>query len=701
MADNEPTAVSRPNGGEAPSSLESFLRGLGPLVSSGDPPDELVESILELGRRAAGAEVAAVGRGRGGRLTITHAAAADARSRVGEPFDPPCGFGTTTSPDAMAAAAAEGDAVPPPPDAAAEPATAAAAADAAPPADRAADFPACPAARDADPPCCMTRPLVIDGHRWGIVGLWSSAALAVSRAEGSVLVEAIAAGLVAQLARARQQVLFREVESTAGIGAWSYRIEDARLWWSDEVFRIHGLEPGSAQPGVDRAIDYYHPDDRGTIRTMLEVATLQGEPWDVQLRLVTAAGETRWVRARGQRIVEGGVPTRLVGTFEDVHAGVQDELERERMRARLEHAVHGTDDGLWDWPDMEREDQWWSPRLLALLGLEPGDVPPRHASLLERVHPEDREGFEAAIERRRTHGGPLEAEVRLETADRGWRWFLARARVTGGGPGRPLRMAGAFLDVDERRRMEAELRDRTREVEAFLHAASHDLKSPMLTLDAFAARIEEAPEDAPRADLVHAAGRIRSATARMRAIVRDLLAYGRGTRVAPRMRRLPVAALLADLRSQLAADLGREGVHLETELAVPQIMADREQAMSLLQNLIVNAIEHGAADDGTVHVTLATRDAGAGRVRLEVRDHGRGVPEAERGRIFEPFERMRRPGGIGGGTGLGLAIVAKVAEAWGGRAWVEAPADDGPGAAFVVEWPGAIAAPAAPATPGA
>lgn len=80
-------------------------------------------------------------------------------------------------------------------------------------------------------------------------------------------------------------------------------------------------------------------------------------------------------------------------------------------------------------------------------------------------------------------------------------------------------------------------------------------------------------------------------------------------------------------------------------------------------------------------------------MRLEVRDRGPGVPEDDRSRIFRPFERLRRAGAIGGGTGLGLAIVAKIAEAWGGEARVESPPDGGPGACFVVDWPGAVPPP--------
>jgi len=261
-------------------------------------------------------------------------------------------------------------------------------------------------------------------------------------------------------------------------------------------------------------------------------------------------------------------------------------------------------------------------------------------------------------------------------------------------------MAGSIQDIDERRRMESQLRDRTREIETFLHAASHDLKSPMLTIDAFSEQIQTKAATGSREELLHAAGRVRAATGRMHAIVRDLLTYGRTGRTQPAMRRIELAPLVAELRSQLAGAVDRRTVRIETDFRVPAVLADRGQMSSLLQNLLTNALEHGLRVGGDSRITVRTRavpataSGTASLVRLCVGDQGPGVPIDERERIFLPFERLRggsgAAGAIGGGTGLGLAIVRQVAEAWGGRAWVEDEPSGGGGARFVVEWPGTV-----------
>jgi PAS domain S-box-containing protein len=660
-------AATSAHGGTVPAPLIEATRRIGAIMSSGDEPATVIAQMLGVVRAACGGDAATVSRIRDGSLTFVHAAADGDDELRGRSMALEGTICRTTW-------GRSGTLVlgPEAPELAADP--------------------------ERGRPAYggyAGRTLVVDGRPWGTVAVWSSGPLAVSADEATLLIEMLAAAVVAQLARIRSRMIFREVESTAGIGAWAYSLGSGTLWWSDEVFRIHGLEPGAAMPTVEHAIDAYHPEDRGTIRMLLEYCIMAGEPWDTRLRLITATGETRWVRARGQRIDDAGVPARIFGTFEDVHEQVIAELERDQMRARLEHAIHGTNDGLWDWPDMDRDDQWWSPRFLQLLGLAAGELAPRYSNLIERIHPDERAEVVAAIAASRELETPFESEFRLRTADGSHRWFLGRARVSSGGTGRRARMAGSIQDIDERRRMESLLRDRTRESEAFLHAASHDLKSPMLTIDAFSERIEANAATGTRAELVHDAGHVRAAATRVQAIVRDLLAFARTGRTEPEMVPVAIPAMVGELRHQLAGAIDRRSVRIETEATLPTVLADRGQMASLLQNLLTNALAYGLDEEGRGRIVVGTEVApeSRGLVRLFVRDAGAGVREVDREGIFLPFERRRvatgGQGAIGGGgTGLGLAIVRRIAEVWGGRVWVE-PAEGG-GARFVVEWPGLV-----------
>jgi signal transduction histidine kinase len=109
------------------------------------------------------------------------------------------------------------------------------------------------------------------------------------------------------------------------------------------------------------------------------------------------------------------------------------------------------------------------------------------------------------------------------------------------------------------------------------------------------------------------------------------------------------------------------------------VRGDLRLLSRLVRNLIHNALRHGAPP---IEVEVRGRD---GRAELVVRDHGPGIPQSERERVFEPFHRPAGHGEDAGGWGLGLALVRQIAERHGGTVRVEAA--DGGGARFVVSFP--------------
>ncbi len=117
----------------------------------------------------------------------------------------------------------------------------------------------------------------------------------------------------------------------AGVGAWELDIPTQRLWWSEETFRIHGLEPG-AQPDVATAIEYYAPTSRPMIAAAVEQGARNGTPWDLTLEVVRADGQRIWVRTLGVAKLVDGHPQRLIGAFHDI-------TERKRFEDRLKLAA--------------------------------------------------------------------------------------------------------------------------------------------------------------------------------------------------------------------------------------------------------------------------------------------------------------------------------------------------------------------------
>jgi len=134
----------------------------------------------------------------------------------------------------------------------------------------------------------------------------------------------------ADLTRANQWLELSETFSD--VGHWRVETADSRVFWSDQVFRIHGLEPGLA-PSLEEAIGFYHPDDRQLVEDQLQIALETRTGFEFESRLVHKSGEIRHVLSRGRLEFDAaGAPVAIFGIFQDITASVL--ARREILRAR-------------------------------------------------------------------------------------------------------------------------------------------------------------------------------------------------------------------------------------------------------------------------------------------------------------------------------------------------------------------------------
>jgi diguanylate cyclase (GGDEF)-like protein/PAS domain S-box-containing protein len=133
-----------------------------------------------------------------------------------------------------------------------------------------------------------------------------------------------------------------EAQRMAQLGSWTYDVATHRAQWSTETFRIYGVEPGSRAPSCWQLLSHLHSEDRRRVYTLLKRAIEAGEAYDTELRVVTPAGELRWVHARGEpeRDVFGRVAL-LRGTVLDISARKRQEQQLEGERRVLQAMAAG------------------------------------------------------------------------------------------------------------------------------------------------------------------------------------------------------------------------------------------------------------------------------------------------------------------------------------------------------------------------
>ncbi|CAN5484705.1 hypothetical protein BH11PSE9_BH11PSE9_09370 [soil metagenome] len=126
-------------------------------------------------------------------------------------------------------------------------------------------------------------------------------------------------------ALAASQSFLRRTGRVAGVGGWEVDIASGKIVWSEATRRIHGVSEGYV-PTLETAVAFYPAEARAAIEAAVQRGIATGEPWDMELPFVNAAGQPMWVRAVGEVEFEGATACRLVGAFQDIT--VRKTLER-------------------------------------------------------------------------------------------------------------------------------------------------------------------------------------------------------------------------------------------------------------------------------------------------------------------------------------------------------------------------------------
>lgn len=221
-------------------------------------------------------------------------------------------------------------------------------------------------------------------------------------------------------------------------------------------------------------------------------------------------------------------------------------------------------------------------------------------------------------------------------------------------------------DITELKQRERELEEKNDELVRFAYTVSHDLKSPLVTIQSFVGYLGLDLESGDRARVSRDLDYIRTAADRMAQLLSDLLQLSRIGRIVGTAESIPFAPLVREAATLVAGRTARVGATITLPEGDATVWGDRQRLLEVFQNLLDNAVKFSAGVPAP-HVEVGLEPSPDGPV-IYVRDNGIGVDPRHQHKLFGLFEKLRADAE---GTGIGLALVKRIIDVHGGAVWFE------------------------------
>ena len=491
-----------------------------------------------------------------------------------------------------------------------------------------------------------------------------------------------------------------ETSSIARVGGWELDLKKNEMYWSDLVKQIHEVDP-DYHPTLRDGINFFVPEAVPVISEAMKNTINEGEPFNIELQLLTARKNVKWVRIVGKAYRENDEIVKIGGMFQDINERKLAEIESLRKSEQLQMLSNELENiidsipGLVFYKDTNNryirvnkyicDAHKMSKKQLE--GLSLNDLYPKEQAQAY---------YEDDLQVIRSHQSKI-------NIDEPWgdRWVSTSKIPYLNETGEVIGVIGVSMDVTERKLAEEELKkhrdhleelvnERTseldnaiidlkrsnQELEQFAYVASHDLQEPLRMVSSYTQLLERRYKDLLDQDAKDFIFFAVDGANRMQHLINDLLDYSRVTTRGKPFVKLDLSTVLGHAINNLQKKIQETGALIVNE-DLPFVYGDEVQLVRVFQNLLDNAIKFRGTVPPRISISSKTVDD---KVQISISDNGIGIDKIYTDRVFTIFQRLHNKIEYPG-TGIGLAICKRTIERHGGKIWFES--EPGKGTTFI------------------
>ena len=499
-----------------------------------------------------------------------------------------------------------------------------------------------------------------------------------------------------EAAKTRYERIFR---GEHGYGFLDWDVEKASVKWSGGFWSYLGYSESDMEYIADpiASLEYVHEDDREYLLAAFDSTMKGNDESEIIYRIRKKKGGYIWteVRIEIERDSKNHVTYISGVAFDITHLKQTEEalVESENRHARI---IQSSNDGVWEW-SAKRGEFHFSDRCWQHLGYAEEDDAVTHGQDRVKVwrnliDPDYVDIFDQALSKHIKLNLPYDVEYRMKGKDGAWRWIRSRGQMSFGENGEPQRMSGTNMNITELKRIEENVLRAKEEAENankaksdFLSSMSHELRTPLNAILAYSQLIEM-DENLGEEQRINNR-EIKKAGLHLKQLVGDVLDLAKIEAGSLRlsMEETNLFRLVQECLLLIKAEVQKNNIKVVVDTnqnSKTRVMSSPMHLRQVVLNLLSNAVKYNNYG-GSIHIVLSKTLED--RLRLVVKDTGKGVPEELQKELFQPFNRLGAEGGEVEGSGVGLVITQKLVEQMGGAIGFESEEDMG--SSFWIELP--------------